>query len=282
MSKKEWVVVRPKTPNELRDILYELSQSPGWFFRGQDDREWALRCSIDRIFKDSNTPESFSLNKENWTLVEFKARAYWLLNEAERGLIGDKVSASTVMRHFGVPTRLLDWTLSPWVAAFFACSKQFKVELCRKAVDGAIWCFDADELVCRVNSSETRIFGGNAIVKDRRVSELVEFEKRRNRVAFSAKARPWVVPIYNRVETARMQAQQGVFTFASRHLYDHDKLIGEFIDVGNSKLARKIVIPGDFKRYLLMILKSMNIVPSTLFPGPDGIGHSLEIELNCL
>jgi hypothetical protein len=40
-----------------------------------------------------------------------------------------------VLQHYGVPTRLLDWTHSPYVAAYFAASS-------KDEEDGEIWSFD--------------------------------------------------------------------------------------------------------------------------------------------
>jgi hypothetical protein len=45
-----------------------------------------------------------------------------------------------LMQHFGCPTRLLDWTASPYVATYFAVIEH-------DAEPGAVWVFDAETLV---------------------------------------------------------------------------------------------------------------------------------------
>ncbi len=47
----------------------------------------------------------------------------------------DDVAALKVLRHYGVPTRVRDWSWSPWVAAYFAAEQNDRE-------DGEIWAFD--------------------------------------------------------------------------------------------------------------------------------------------
>lgn len=48
-------------------------------------------------------------------------------------------SRSTVMQHYSCPTRLLDWTLSPYVALYFAVEQS-------PESDGAVWFFPSSAL----------------------------------------------------------------------------------------------------------------------------------------
>ena len=56
------------------------------------------------------------------------------------------------MQHYGAPTRLLDWTLSPWVAAYFAVSDLQD--------DGEIWAFNQAQLI-------KQYFARSSMTKDR-------------------------------------------------------------------------------------------------------------------
>jgi hypothetical protein len=279
-TEHDWSVREIRKTDDFVQRLVELSRTPTFAFRGQPDASKPLRASIDRIL--IHLGEDLRLNREHRLLVDFRSQAYRYLEDVDQRLIEDKVSALTVMRHCGVPTRLLDWTKSPWVAAYFACSGGFVATPDDNPSDGAVWVFDLDELVQQVGCRETRIFGGDELIDGRPACYCSEYPRMRDQVAFSKGAKKWLVPVYNRIENARMVAQQGLFTFASRHGEDHDQLLVKFLNLPNPNLGQKFVIAGEIKRDVLKLLLSMNISPSTLFPGADGVGATLNLSSQLL
>ena len=84
-------------------------QAPHWIFRGQS-RDWPLRPSAGRR-------KNYTIDVERLMLDEFKRHA---VSHFDTDPIRDNWNWLALAQHHGLPTRLLDWTYNPLVAAFFA------------------------------------------------------------------------------------------------------------------------------------------------------------------
>lgn len=101
----------------VRDLLEIVERdAPGeWLFRGQSSCRWGLQASVHRLRSADLSPSEMR-GYEQRTLGEFRRRARTLLPDPPSTLWEWLILA----QHFGLPTRLLDWTENPLVALYFA------------------------------------------------------------------------------------------------------------------------------------------------------------------
>jgi len=86
-----------------------------YLFRGVADADWRLVSSFDRHFPGAVDPQQLA----NDLLDEFQEGCADLVAPE---ILADPDRLLALGQHHGLPTRLLDWTVSPYVAAFFALS----------------------------------------------------------------------------------------------------------------------------------------------------------------
>ena len=104
-----------------RDLFFELYpggrfQRGRFLFRGVGDADWSLTTTFDRRF--NHVPLEPRLRLWDDLIAEWQqgcvdAGVPPAVTEDERALWA-------LGQHHGLPTRMLDWSMSPYVAAFFA------------------------------------------------------------------------------------------------------------------------------------------------------------------
>lgn len=100
---------------ELFDLINSLEDN--FVYRGQSDANWGLESSLERILKDKWCSDDV-MKFENYSLQEFQSKFH--IYDRENIHPSSKLSWLSVMQHYGVPTRLLDFSESPYVALYFA------------------------------------------------------------------------------------------------------------------------------------------------------------------
>jgi hypothetical protein len=92
----------------------------GWIFRGQREASWGLVPSLYREKSQSAVEKTGRSHLEKDLLYQFKRQARPYLNIEPV----DDWEWLALAQHYGLPTRLLDWTQSPLVALYFALEGQ--------------------------------------------------------------------------------------------------------------------------------------------------------------
>lgn len=110
-----WSDLKSQIATDLcRQSLFPQKQ---FIFRGQRSTDWPLKSSFDRMFEHLEFAErkriECSLNKY------FRENCEEIIEDGSFGKYDDS-QMLTLAQHYGLPTRLLDWSYSIYVAAFFA------------------------------------------------------------------------------------------------------------------------------------------------------------------
>ena len=91
-----------------------------WIFRGQSNANWPITSSLERMNRVAcghlRDPERFFRATEQTAIEEFKRQAHALIENGDLS----NLEWTMLMRHHGVPTRLVDFTEIPFFALFFA------------------------------------------------------------------------------------------------------------------------------------------------------------------
>jgi hypothetical protein len=161
--------------------------------------------------------------------------------------------------HHGLPTRLLDWTYSPFVALHFATEN-----LTRYDTAGVIWCVNHRETNQRLPEelrNELDEEGSNVFTVDMLSTVADSLEKLR-----SLSRRDFVVFLEPPSLNARIVNQFALFSLMSRAARPLDEWL-----LGKPELSRKIIIPAELKWEIRDKLDQAGITERMLFPGLDGL-----------
>ena len=104
--------------NNINQLVAEINSLENhYIYRGQANAEWKLCSALERIIGDYWNAEKVKYF-EDFSLKSFKPKFH--LYNVENYTPSSKLSWLATMQHYGIPTRLLDFSESPYVALYFA------------------------------------------------------------------------------------------------------------------------------------------------------------------
>lgn len=143
----DWADFRAKAFLVLRSYASDTRSSifRRYLFRGQSCSSWAIDSSFDRIHKDKSPKERDDLYDK---MITRFGKAFSQMTPMRGGRFDEFLAKGghltfaqleTIGQHYGMPTRLVDWSQSLYVAVFFALSKMVDCS------DGmvAVWALDS-------------------------------------------------------------------------------------------------------------------------------------------
>ena len=226
-------------------------------FRGVSDHEFQLLTALDRL-GGTNPPHS-KVHLEEHLLRNFIRFGRPFL-PSEKTVWEILVTAE----HHGLPTRLLDWTHSPLVAAHFATLPE------KPATDRVIW-----KLNWRLLHQHFGIPELAFLVED--LDEVMEERGFHSSWEFLSaqvpKDKHFVCLLDPPAITPRLAVQSGAFTFSTDKSRPLDQLLR---DAGIEHALSRFVIPADRVNFIRDQLDLATVDERRLFPGLDGIAAELK------
>ena len=260
--KVTWPVYRIQTWRDFIERVRELSLDGmgggAWIYRGQPASRWSLVPSLARVLIAAGLNAKDGIRLEKQLDREFTAEAHLRLSDPcleDGGSRGDRFM---LMQHYGASTRVLDWTTSPYVGAYFAANAL-------PGEDGALWAFNSHRLMHTLH--------------DLGRLPSMDPEGKIDRLILNEDGPLLVMTLGPKAKSRRLSSQQGLFTACSRVLADHQNAIGEILLEGLGKprcfdYCAKFEVPNESKLVFMKNLRLANVTAKSLFPEIDGLGKS--------
>jgi hypothetical protein len=214
-------------------------RTTGGWFRGQSDASWTLLPGLYR----GKIDHSF----ERELVRDFQLYSQQLLPQQSSK---EPLEQMFVMQHYGLPTRLLDWTESNLTALYFAVADYSSNR------DAAVFMMDPWQLNAISISQKSVPTIQHPRLKKYSLKDPHERVSRRVLARLPVAVRP----SHN---NERIRAQNGFFTIHGRDLNPIERIKGVCI--------AKIVIGATHRKAILRSLVEAGVSPRALFPDLAGL-----------
>ena len=225
---------------------------PIWY-RGVGSLNHKLIPSLYRHPKKTTAEDLLRLESE--ILTRFQERAVPYLTSP----IGTPWEYFFLMQHFGVPTRLLDWTENPFIGLFFALSSAKKNPNEEYIEAAAVWVLSPDTWNRKVFSHVS--YEGSVMSANHEYLKLYPTVD------------PPVQPaaIFGIHNSSRIVAQRGVFTIFGKNVKSMKEIYES--ESFEEDTLRQIVIPADCIEPMFKKMLNMGFTDAVVFPDLEGLAR---------
>lgn len=290
------------SPEECLDLLRDFTgleeekyhvgtgRGAAHLFRGHEDASYPLQTTLDRY---GGTRKR---QAEDFLLREFSRRMHQYL--PSESIPTSEFEVLALMQHYGVPTRLLDMTRSPYVALYFA------VRDALKDTDAAVWAFYPSNIrtasLRRVSQKDPTLSKEIGRFYDPCMFARQELFKKwfMPDVLCSDLQNPEALRFHDIIlnlepftMNPRLTVQQGLFLVSGSPCKTFEETLVDLLQEIESQIGKtgghdpsvfKIIIPSRLRRSLMRYLEKMNITAASLFGGLEGFATSQKEKLTIM
>jgi hypothetical protein len=249
---------------------------PDWVFRGALATS-RLETTLERACRAWQIDLSRAQTVEDRLIEDFRRHPQVGAQSPDSG---DTLGWIALMQHHGAPTRLLDWTYSPFVAAYFAftqlLNRLMEPDVTTPRPEAAIWALDTGWLRKRLKARG--VLGG------KKLKALEDYDRARDaasfRRVFQQNPERFVYTANPLRLHERLSIQQGVFLCPGDVSCSWMENL-EALEPDASAIQR-FAFDHSQLNHALTGLRHMNITARSLFPGLDGYARSMTTRLKLL
>lgn len=248
----------------LLQVLNELPNN--YIYRGHANAEWSLGSSLERIIGSRWSAES-ATKYEDYSLSIFKSNFH--LYDRENLRPTSKLAWLSIMQHYGIPTRLVDFTESPYVALYFALEAYDP----HMKSDFAVFAIDYSGLMQKsieyISERDKTFRETRQSVHDR---QDIIFEIVVDRFAYDI---GWIAE--PRELNARLDRQAGSFLLSG----NRSRKVAEILELPTYADVdiTKYRIPSALYTNIFALLRKMNITSKSLYGSLEGLARSIRMQL---
>ncbi len=236
-------------------------------FRGHQEAGWELRSSLAReTLRGKETDHGEKTNQIEEALKDaFVSK--WFLDEMKPYLEHRALLRMLyIMQHYGIKTRMLDWTLSWKVAAYFATEEG------EDNADGAVWCLNQTQVenrfrdICQQYKDRSQCAGrsvGHNYCWDVTNANKCPVRKPNNEIQCNG---VFFKDVLSSSTDVRMLIQASIFTYCPNPLADHLECIAKVLGEDTKKYCKKMIITRALKPQFRNQLRRSHYTREKLFP----------------